>query len=216
MVVGKIIVMLGAPGSGKGTQAKQLQNKFSIPQISTGDILRSIAKENTPLAEEIRQTQAAGKLVNDNILLEVVKNRTQKEDCKNGFILDGYPRTIVQAKQLENLANEQKREIKVINVDVLDDLLLKRLTGRRSCSSCGEIYNVYFKAPKTNGICDNCGSDLVHRSDDNPESIEKRLHEYHKNTSPLIDFYNKQNCLSVIDGTKSAGEVFEILSGVFQ
>lgn len=211
MVVGRIIVMLGAPGSGKGTQAKQLQDKFSIPQISTGDILRAIAKEATPLAKQIRQTQAAGKLVSDDILLEVVKERTEKQDCNNGFILDGYPRTIVQAKQLEVLAFEQKREIKVINVEVLDDLLLKRLTGRRNCSFCGEIYNIYFKASKIDNVCDNCGKALTHRNDDNIESIAKRLQEYQKNTSPLIDYYRKQNCLFVVNGTKSPDEVFGIL-----
>ncbi|KAF0190292.1 MAG: adenylate kinase [bacterium] len=154
MSVSKIIVMLGPPGSGKGTQAKQLQEKFSIPQISTGDILRSIAKETTLLAQQIRETQASGKLVSDEILIQLVTERTEKEDCKNGFILDGYPRTLGQANQLEELAASQKREIKVINVDILDDLLLKRLTGRRSCPSCGEIYNIYFKPPSFDNLCD--------------------------------------------------------------
>ncbi|MBI4852625.1 MAG: adenylate kinase [Acidobacteria bacterium] len=216
MALGKIIVMLGAPGSGKGTQAKQLQDKFSIPQISTGDILRALAKEDAPLSKQIRETQAAGKLVSDDILLEVVNQRTKKEDCKNGFILDGYPRTIVQAGQLEGLVTEQNRELKVINIEILDDLLLKRLTGRRSCSFCAEIYNVYFKPSKSDNLCDKCGRNLIHRSDDNAESIEKRLQEYHKNTAPLIKYYNDKNCLSTVDGAKPAEEVFDLICNIFQ
>lgn len=216
MSVGKIIVMLGAPGSGKGTQAKQLQDKLSIPQISTGDILRAIAKENTPLGQQIRETQASGKLVSDQILVKVVRERTSKEDCKNGFILDGYPRTLRQAEQLETLAADQGRELMVINVDIQDELLIKRLTGRRSCSSCGEIYNIYFKAPKNDSVCDTCNQALIHRSDDNLESIEKRLQEYHKNTAPLIDYYEKRECLSSIDGTKPPDKVFELLCQIFQ
>jgi len=216
VVVGKIIVMLGAPGSGKGTQAKQLEEKFSIPQISTGDILRAIAKENTSLGQQIRETQAAGKLVSDDILIEVVTERTRREDCKNGFIFDGYPRTLGQADQLEKLAASQEREIRVINVDILDDLLLKRLTGRRSCSFCGEIYNIYFKPPKSENSCDNCAKTLVHRSDDNLESIGKRLQEYHKNTAPLISYYEKRHCLSTIDGAQSPDKVFEVLCQIFQ
>ncbi len=217
MSVGKIIVILGAPGSGKGTQAKRLQEKFSVPQISTGDILRAIAKEGfSLLAEQIRETQAAGKLVSDEILIQVVSERTQKEDCKKGFILDGYPRTLGQAQQLEGLALSQEREIKVVNVDILDSLLLKRLTGRRSCPSCGEIYNIYFKPPKSNNICDHCSEFLIHRSDDNLESINKRLQEYRKNTEPLIDYYKKHQCLSSIDGTQSPDEVFELLCQIFQ
>lgn len=207
----KIIVMLGAPGSGKGTQAKQLESKFSIPQISTGDILRTMSKEESSLGLEIRQTQAAGKLVSDNILINVVKERTAKQDCQKGFILDGYPRTLVQAEQLEKLAAQEKKEVIVINIDVLDELLLKRLTGRRNCSSCGDIYNIYFKPPKINGICDNCNQTLIHRSDDNVSSIEKRLQEYHKNTSPLINYYQALNLLSTIDGSQSAEGVFNQL-----
>jgi adenylate kinase len=202
--------MLGAPGSGKGTQAKQLQDKFSIPQISTGDILRSMAKGTSPLAKQIQETQAAGKLVSDNILFEVVKERTEKDDCKDCFILDGYPRTLVQAKQLEKLASKEKI-IKVFNIDVSDDLLLKRLTGRRNCSSCGQIYNIFFKPPIKENYCDICNVPLLHRSDDNLESIENRLQEYHKNTAPLIEFYKNQNCIFNVDGEKSASEVFEQL-----
>jgi adenylate kinase len=207
--------MLGAPGAGKGTQARQLEEKFHIPQISTGDILRGIAKENTPLGEKVREVQAAGKLVSDDILAEIVNQRTSKEDCNIGFILDGYPRTLNQAKQLETIAKKQNKDVLVISVDVLDDLLLKRLTGRRSCPSCGEIYNVYYKAPKNENTCDLCNKVLVHRSDDKPEAIEKRLQEYHKNTTPLISFYKEKGCLLSIDGTQPPDRVFEMLCQVF-
>lgn len=208
--MGKIIVMLGAPGSGKGTQAKQLEEKFFIPQISTGDILRSMAKEATQLAKQIRETQSMGKLVSDDILFEVVRERTKKEDCKDCFILDGYPRTLVQAKQLEQLANKEK-VVKVFNIEISDDLLLKRLTGRRSCSSCGQIYNIFFKLPSKENYCDSCNVPLIHRSDDNLESIENRLREYHKNTAPLIEFYKIQNCMFSVDGSKTPDEVFQQL-----
>lgn len=211
---GKIIVMLGAPGAGKGTQARQLQDKYSLPQISTGDILRAMAKSENDLGRQIRETQAAGKLVSDDILAEVVSARTNEADCSHGYILDGYPRTLNQAAQLEELAKKQERHILVINVEVEHDLLMKRLTGRRTCSGqgCGEIYNIYFKAPKSEGVCDLCGSALGHRSDDQPEAIKKRLDEYHKNTSPLIDHYKNSHCLVSVDGTKDPDEVFAELS----
>lgn len=206
--------MLGAPGAGKGTQARQLQDKYHLPQISTGDILRAMAKSENDLGRQIRETQSAGKLVSDDILAEVVSARTNENDCANGYILDGYPRTLNQAAQLENLAKNQHRNILVINVEVEHDLLMQRLTGRRTCSNknCGEIYNIYFKAPKSEGVCDLCTSALGHRSDDKPEAIEKRLDEYHKNTSPLIDHYKNSNCLVSVDGTKDPDEVFAELS----
>ena len=152
----KIVVLLGAPGAGKGTQARMLQEKFGWPQISTGDILRAMAKSDTALGQQIRDTQAAGKLVSDEILSDVVRVRTSEKDCDHGYILDGYPRTLNQASQLEALAAEQNRSVVVVNVDVDHDVLMKRLTGRRTCSGCGEIYNVYFKPPKQDGICDIC------------------------------------------------------------
>lgn len=215
MSIAKIIVMLGAPGAGKGTQARQLEEKFHIPQISTGDILRGIAKENTELGEKVREIQASGKLVSDEILMEIVTERTNREDCKTGFILDGYPRTLKQAEQLEIIAKAQSKEVIVISVNVLDEMLLKRLTGRRSCSGCGEIYNVYYKPPKQDNLCDLCNKPLIHRSDDKLEAIEKRLQEYHKNTAPLISYYKEKSCLISVDGTQPPEQVFEALCKVF-
>lgn len=206
--------MLGAPGAGKGTQARRLQDKFRWPQISTGDILRAMAKSDTPLGLQIRETQAAGKLVSDEILAEVVAKRTAEKDCAGGFILDGYPRTLNQADQLEGLAKTQGRPVVVVNVDVDHDVLLKRLTGRRTCSGCGEIYNVYFKTTRQEGVCDNCGKALTQRSDDRPEAIEKRLEEYEKNTAPLIEYYKKSGRLITVDGTADPDKVFDTLARV--
>jgi adenylate kinase len=208
---GKIVVLLGAPGAGKGTQARMLQEKFAWPQISTGDILRAMAKSDTPLGRQIRETQAAGKLVSDEILADVVRARTAEKDCAGGYILDGYPRTERQAKQLEELALQQKREIIVVSVDVDHDELMKRLTGRRTCSVCGEIYNIYFKAPKVQDECDLDGSQLTHRADDNPESIQKRLDEYRQKTAPLIDYYTRNGKLISLDGAKDPDKVFDEL-----
>lgn len=211
---GKIIVMLGAPGAGKGTQAKQLEKAFGIPQISTGDILRAMAKEDNPLGHQIREIQASGKLVNDEILAEVVKERTSAPDCASGYILDGYPRTVVQAEQLEQLARTQERQVIVLNIEVADELLFNRLTGRRICKTCGAIFNVYLKPSQQDGVCDNCGSELTHREDDKAEVIERRLQEYHKNTAPLIARFQEQGILYNIDGSLDPSNVFEELSRV--
>jgi adenylate kinase len=211
-VAGKIVVLLGGPGVGKGTQARMLQEKFNWPQISTGDILRQMAKSDTPLGHEIRQTQAAGKLVSDEILADVVRARTSEEDCKGGYILDGYPRTLKQAEQLEQLAKEQNRDVVKVSLDVDHDLLLKRLTGRRTCSTCGEIYNVHFKPPRQEGVCDIDQGTLTQRADDRPEAIEKRLEEYHQKTADVVDHYTKKKELISVDGSKEPEEVFKDLS----
>ncbi|MFY9221587.1 MAG: adenylate kinase [Blastocatellia bacterium] len=211
MSLNKIIVMLGAPGAGKGTQARKLQEKFSLPQISTGDILRQIAKENTSLGSTIREIQALGKLVSDDVLLQLVTNRTSKEDCKEGFVLDGYPRTLNQAKQLGFLAKEHNKPVVVIEVKVSEEILLNRLTGRRTCSGCGEIYNIYYKPPKNESKCDICESVLTNRSDDKLEAIKSRLEEYKANTTPLIDYYTNMNSLISVDGTQLASEIFDKL-----
>jgi len=207
----KIIVMLGAPGAGKGTQARKLQEKFSLPQISTGDILRQIAKENTPLGSTVREIQALGKLVGDDVLLELVTERTNKKDCTEGFVLDGYPRTLNQAKQLSLLAKKHNKPVFVIEVKVSEEILLNRLTGRRTCSGCGEIYNIYYKPPKHENKCDICESSLTNRSDDKLEAIKSRLEEYKANTAPLIDYYTNINSLISVDGTKLSSEIFDEL-----
>jgi adenylate kinase len=208
---GKIVVMLGAPGAGKGTQARMLQERYTWPQISTGDILRTMAKSDTALGQQIRDIQADGKLVSDEILADVVRMRTSENDCANGYILDGYPRTLVQANQLELLADEQQHTIIVINVSVDDEILMKRLTGRRTCIGCGEIYNIYFKPPKRKDFCDLCGKDLMQRADDQPEPIGRRLQVYHQLTSPLIYYYQQSERLFSIDGSQDLDTVFSQL-----
>lgn len=204
----KIIVLIGAPGAGKGTQARLLQERKGIPQISTGDMFREMKKSDTPLAREVQEIMASGKLISDELTYEIVRERTSREDCKDGYILDGYPRTAVQAEQLENLAQEQNKTIHAIEVDIARDELLKRLTGRRSCAICGEIYNIYSKPPKNDNICDfHPGTQLTHRADDNEESVSTRLTTYDQLTEPLLNYYKKTGRLKKVDGT---GEVEDI------
>src|SRR5689334_11629445 len=175
----KIIVFIGAPGAGKGTQARLLQERRGIPQISTGDIFREMKNADTPLAREIQAVLASGNLISDELTFQVVKNRVSREDCAGTYILDGYPRTAVQAEQLEELAKEQGKEIQAIEVDIPREELMKRLTGRRSCPVCGEIYNIYSKPPKNDNVCDfHPDAQLTHRADDNEESVSTRLATY--------------------------------------
>ena len=206
----KIIVLIGAPGAGKGTQARLLQERRGIPQISTGDILREMKALDTPFAREVQETMKAGKLVSDDVLYTIIQERTSRDDCKNGYILDGYPRTAVQAEQLEALAAEQTKVIQAIEVDVPREELMRRLTGRRSCPVCGEIYNVYSKPPKVENRCDlHPEAELVHRADDNEESVSTRLATYDELTKPLIDYYEKSGRRMKVDGR---GELEEIYS----
>ena len=205
----KIIVLIGAPGAGKGTQARLLQERKSIPQISTGDIFREMKKADTPLAREVQAIMASGKLISDELTLEIVKERTGKEDCKETYILDGYPRTAVQAAQLETLADEQGKDIQAIEVDIPRDELMKRLTGRRSCSVCGEIYNVYSKPPKNDEVCNfHPETQLTHRADDNEESVSTRLATYDHLTQPLLEYYEKSGRLQKIDGDKDVEAIY--------
>ncbi len=210
----KIIVMIGAPGAGKGTQARLLSENFGYPQISTGDILREMAQADTPLGKEIKETQASGKLVSDQILEQVISNRTSNEDCKNGFILDGYPRTLEQARKLEELAANQKKEVLLVRVAVQEDLLFKRLTGRGICSKCGEIYNTYYRPPKREGYCDLDGAPLLQRGDDAPETVRRRFEAYRAATAPLVDYYRESGRLIQIDGERPVDEIFKQLSDI--
>ena len=211
--MGKIIVLIGAPGAGKGTQARLLQERLGIPQISTGDMFREMKTLDTPLAREVQEIMASGKLISDDITYKIVKDRTSREDCRNGYILDGYPRTAVQAAQLEELANEQGFEIRAIEVDVPRDELMKRLTGRRSCPVCGEIYNVYSKPPKSDNVCDfHPETQLTHRADDNEESVSTRLATYDEQTKPLLDFYENSGRLNKVDGTGELEQIYLQLS----
>ena len=204
-----IIVLIGAPGAGKGTQARLLQERMGLPQISTGDIFRSLAEANTPLANEVRDIQQAGRLIPDQIVIRVVEERTSQEDCRNGYILDGFPRTAAQAEMLEHLAERQGKGIKAILIDVPTELLMKRLTGRRTCSVCGEIYNIYFKPPKFDNRCDlHPERELLHRADDAPDKIQVRLETYANETAPLLNYYERNNRLHRIDGTREVEKIY--------
>jgi len=207
----KIIVIIGAPGAGKGTQSRLLSEKFGYPQISTGDILREMALADTPLGRRIKETMAAGQLVSDEILAEVILTRTSQPDCGSGYILDGYPRTLDQAHLLEDLTVKQGKQIHLARIVVSEEALFKRLTGRRTCARCGEIYNVYFRPPKVEGVCDLDGAPLTQRSDDNPESVSRRFEEYRRSTAPLIDYYRHSGRLIELDGELPMSEVFEKL-----
>lgn len=205
----KIIVLIGAPGAGKGTQARLLQERKDIPQISTGDMFREMKALDTPLAREVQEIMASGKLISDDITYKIVRERTSRDDCRNGYILDGYPRTAVQAGQLEGLANEQAKEIQAIEVDVPKDELMRRLTGRRSCPVCGEIYNIYSKPPKVEGVCDfHRDATLTQRADDNEESVRTRLDTYEENTKPLLEYYETSGRLKKVDGTGGVEEIY--------
>ncbi len=206
----KIIVLIGAPGAGKGTQARLLQERQGIPQISTGDIFREMKKADTPLAKEVQEIMASGKLISDELTFQIVKDRTSREDCAGNYILDGYPRTAVQAEQLESLAKEQGKTIQAIEVDVAREELMKRLTGRRSCSICGEIYNIYSKPPKVENVCDfHPETTLTHRADDNEESVSTRLATYDEQTKPLLDYYNNSGRLEKVSGEGSLEDIYQ-------
>jgi adenylate kinase len=208
----KIIVLIGAPGAGKGTQARLLEERKGIPQISTGDMFREMKKADTPLAREVQETMASGKLISDELTYQIVRDRTSREDTKGTYILDGYPRTAVQAEQLEELAKEQGKEIQAIEVDIARDELMKRLTGRRSCPVCGEIYNVYSKLPKSDNVCDfHPDMQLTHRADDNEESVSTRLATYDELTEPLLDYYEKTGRLKKISGEGSLEDIYSEL-----
>jgi len=205
----KIIVLMGAPGAGKGTQARLLEERTGLPQISTGDMFRALAKAETPLAKEVRAVQAAGKLISDDLVIRIVNERTNREDCKHGYILDGFPRTTAQALMLEKLAVEQGNEIFAVLVDVPYELLEQRAVGRRSCPVCGEIYNIYFKPPQTEGVCDlHPETQLTHRADDTTEKIKVRLETYERETRPLLDYYAESKRLHRVDGTRDTEAVY--------
>lgn len=206
----KIIVLMGAPGAGKGTQARLLQERLHLPQISTGDIFRALKNAQTPLAQEVREIMERGQLVPDELTIRLVKERTAQPDCRNGYILDGFPRTPAQAASLEKLAVEQGNNIVAVQIDVPGELLEQRMTGRRNCPVCGEIYNVYLKPPKFDNVCDfHPDAQLVHRADDNVETVKARLATYEKQTQPLIDYYKAAGLLHVVNGTGEPEEIYE-------
>ena len=206
----KIIVLMGAPGAGKGTQARLLQERLNLPQISTGDIFRALKTAQSLLAQEVRDIMKRGQLVPDDLTIQLVKERTSQEDARNGYILDGFPRTPEQAASLEKLAAEQGNDIIPILIDVPQDYLEKRMTGRRNCPVCGEIYNIYFKPPRYDNVCDlHPEAQLVQRADDNVETVKARLATYEAQTRPLIDYYKSAGLLRTVDGTREPEEIYE-------
>ena len=203
------IIMLGAPGAGKGTQAKLIAEKYGIPHISTGDIFRANIKEGTELGKEAKGYMDKGQLVPDDLTVRILLDRVSKDDCSKGYVLDGFPRTIPQAEVLDTEVARLGESIDfAIDVDVPDENIIRRMSGRRACLKCGATYHIEHIPPKKEGICDTCGSELVLRDDDKPETVKKRLEVYHTQTQPLIDYYSKQNILRTVDGTRDMQEVF--------
>lgn len=204
------LVLLGAPGAGKGTQAKILVEKYGIPQISTGDLLRAAVAAGTALGKEAKSYMDRGELVPDSVVLGMVEERLRQDDCKKGFILDGFPRNTKQAEALDSMLSSLNMPLTAaLSVDVPFDELMKRLTGRRTCKACGQMYNIYFSPPKKEGVCDKCGGELFQRDDDKEETIKKRLEVYSAQTAPLIDYYNKKGILKSVQGTGSIDEIFK-------
>ena len=201
---------MGAPGAGKGTQARLLQERLHLPQISTGDIFRALKNAETPLAQEVRDIMTRGQLVPDELTIRLVKERTAQPDCKDGYILDGFPRTPAQARSLAQLAAEQGMEIVPVLIDVPFESLEKRMTGRRNCPVCNEIYNVYYKPPRNDNVCDlHPDAQLVQRADDNSETVRARLATYDEQTRPLIDYYKAAGVLRTVDGTGEPEEIYK-------
>ena len=203
------IIMLGAPGAGKGTQAKQIAAKYEIPHISTGDIFRANIKNGTELGKKAKSYMDQGALVPDELTCDLVMDRIAQQDCERGFVLDGFPRTIPQAEALTNALNKIGQSMDyAIDVDVPDENIVNRMGGRRACVNCGATYHIVFNPTKTEGVCDACGNATVLRDDDKPETVQNRLSVYHDQTQPLIDYYKEQNILKTVDGTKPMNEVF--------
>ena len=211
----KIIVLMGAPGAGKGTQARLLQERLSLPQISTGDILRALAQTNTPLAQEVRAIQQSGRLIPDDVVIRVVEDRTSQKDCLGGYVLDGFPRTSAQAGMLEALAERQHKRLSAIFIDFPFELLEKRMTGRRSCPVCGEIYNVYFRPPKKESRCDlHPQVELIHRADDMEEKVRVRLETFNREAAPPLEHYERTGRLHRVDGTQRPEQVYAAIARI--
>ena len=203
------IIMLGAPGAGKGTQAQMIADKYNIPHISTGDIFRANIKNGTELGKKAKEFMDKGLLVPDELTVELLLDRVANEDCKDGYVLDGFPRTIPQADVLDKELTKLGDKVDfAVNVDGPDENIVRRMSGRRACLKCGATYHIEHIPPKTEGICDKCGSELVQREDDKPETVQNRLSVYHEQTQPLIEYYDKKNILKTVDGTKDMQEVF--------
>lgn len=211
------IVMLGAPGAGKGTQAVNIAKEYGIPHISTGDIFRANIKNQTELGMKAKSYMDKGALVPDDITIGMLLDRIVDNDCRNGFVLDGFPRTIPQAESLKAALSLQDAKIDhAVDIEVPDEVITNRMGGRRSCPKCGGTYHIVYNPPKKEGICDNCGTELVQRADDKPETVQERLRTYHEQTQPLIDFYRNEGVLTEVDGTKKPEEVLADILGALK
>ena len=209
------IIMLGAPGAGKGTQAKKLSERYSIPHISTGDIFRANIKNGTELGKKAKAYMDKGALVPDELVVDLVVDRFKNPDCAHGYVLDGFPRTIPQAEALDAALNAIGETVDfAINVEVPDENIINRMSGRRACAGCGATYHIKYNPTKVEGICDNCGEKLILREDDKPETVKNRLLVYHDQTQPLIDFYSKKSVLAEVDGTKDMDDVFKAIVNI--
>ena len=207
------IIMLGAPGAGKGTQAKKIAAKYGIPHISTGDIFRANIKNGTELGKKAKTYMDQGLLVPDELVVDLVVDRVNQDDCKNGYVLDGFPRTIPQAEALTEALEKMGQKVDfAIDVNVPDENIVKRMGGRRACVTCGDTYHMVYAPTKKEGICDTCGGELILRDDDKPETVQKRLNVYHDQTQPLIDYYTSQGILRTVDGTVDIDDVFRAIT----
>lgn len=207
------MILLGPPGAGKGTQAKLISEKYSIPHISTGDIFRKNISEKTPLGVKAKEYIDKGQLVPDELTIDLVNDRLTHEDCKTGFLLDGFPRTVKQAEALENFLNKNNQSLDTaLLINVPSSFILERMTGRRVCPSCGASYHIKFNPPKIEGICDVCKAEVIQRKDDTEETVKERIEVYDRQTQPLVDFYAPKDQLFVVDGTQSIDQVFETIS----
>jgi len=203
------IIFIGPPGSGKGTQAKRLASRFAIPHISTGDMLREAVQDGTELGRQAQPIMAAGGLVSDDLMIGIIKERLAKPDAGRGFILDGFPRTIVQAEKLDGIVGNGTEPLRVLQLLVPDDAIVRRITMRRTCAQCGAIYHLENNPPANDSVCDRCGAEVIARSDDTEEAVRKRLESFHRQTMPVASYYESKNILRKVDGIGPVDEVFE-------
>ena len=211
------LLIIGAPGAGKGTMSDLLINNFHLVHVSTGDMLRAAVKAGTPVGLKAQEYMNKGALVPDEVIHDIIVERLSQDDVNDGFLFDGYPRTLNQAEDLDAILKQIGKKIdRVINLDIEDEELIKRITGRRLCPTCGEIFNIYYKAPAKEGICDKCGAELIQRKDDNLESLTVRLEEYHKNTQPVIEYYEAADIVSHINAKQGVNEVFEDIKAALE
>lgn len=211
------LLIIGAPGAGKGTMSELILNNYHLVHVSTGDMLRAAVKAGTPVGLKAQEYMNKGALVPDEVIHDIIVERLSQDDIEAGFLFDGYPRTKAQAEDLDSILKELNKKIDcVINMNIDDEVLIKRITGRRLCPVCGEIFNIYFKAPEKKGICDKCGAELIQRKDDNLDSLKVRLEEYHKNTQAVIEYYEKAGIVKDVNADQSREEVFNEIKAVLE